>query len=76
VMRQGLAVAVAGLLAGCLLAAVAVNLIAGALYGVRPGDSVSWLGAAVLLVSVAALANFIPAWRASRVDPSTALRTE
>jgi macrolide transport system ATP-binding/permease protein len=76
VMRQGLTVALAGLLAGCVLAAAAVNLIAGALYGVRPGDPVSWLAASALLMTVAALANFIPAWRASRVDPSIALRTE
>jgi len=76
VMRQGLTVAVAGLLAGAMLAAFAARLIAGALYGVRTSDPVSWIGAAVVLLGVSALANLVPAWRAARVDPSEALRTE
>jgi predicted permease len=76
VMRQGLIVATAGLAAGCLLAAAAARAIAGALYGVTAADPVSWLAAAVVLLSVSALANFIPARRASRVDPSEALRIE
>jgi predicted permease len=75
-MQQGLLVAVAGLIAGCLLAAVAARLIAGALYGVSAADPLSWIAAASLLLGVSALANFIPAWRATRVDPSDALRTE
>jgi putative ABC transport system permease protein len=69
-------VAVAGLLAGAMLAAFAARLIAGALYGVRTSDPVSWIGAAVVLLGVSALANLVPAWRAARVDPSEALRTE
>jgi predicted permease len=76
VMRQGLTVAVAGLLAGAMLAAFAARLVAGALYGVRTSDPVSWIGAAVVLLGVSALANLVPAWRAARVDPSEALRTE
>jgi len=76
VMRQGLIVAIAGLAAGCLLAAAAARAIAGALYGVTAADPVSWVAAAVVLLSVSALANFIPARRASRVDPSEALRIE
>jgi putative ABC transport system permease protein len=76
VMQQGLLVAIAGLATGCALAAVAAHLIAGALYGVRPSDPVSWLIAVVVVLAVSALANFIPAWRASRVDPSIALRIE
>jgi putative ABC transport system permease protein len=75
-MQQGLLVAIAGLAAGCLLAAAAARAIAGALYGISAADPVSWLAAAGLLLSVSALANFIPAWRASRVDPATALRIE
>jgi ABC-type antimicrobial peptide transport system permease subunit len=76
VMRQGLLVAIAGLAAGCLLAAAAARAIAGALYGVTAADPVSWLAAAALLLSVSALANFIPARRASRVNPTEALRME
>jgi predicted permease len=80
VMRQGLLVAVAGLAAGCVLtaaiAAVAASMIASVLYRVSIADPFSWAGAAMILLSVSALANLIPAWRASRVDPSEALRIE
>jgi predicted permease len=76
VMQQGLLVAIAGLATGCVLAAAAARAIAGALYGVTAADPVSWLAAAALLLSVSALANFIPAWRASHVDPTEALRIE
>jgi putative ABC transport system permease protein len=80
VMRQGLLVALAGLAAGCALTAVvsvtAAQMIAGVLYRVSARDPFSWAGAAILLLVVSALANLIPAWRASRVDPSEALRIE
>ena len=45
------------------------RMVTGVLYGVSVGDPFSWLGAAALLLGVSALANLIPAWRASRVDP-------
>jgi predicted permease len=80
VMRQGLLVAVAGLAAGCAVTAVvavsAAKLVAGALYRVSVGDPFSWFGAALLLLVVSAIANLVPAWRASRVDPSEALRID
>ena len=76
VMRQGLGVAAAGLIAGCLLAIVAARAMADALYGVGAADPVSWVAAIVVLLTVSGLANFIPAWRAARVNPSVALRTE
>ena len=76
VMRQGLLVAVAGLLAGCLLAAAAARAIAGALYGVSSADPLSWLAAAVVLLVASAFANLVPAWRAAHIDPCEALRTE
>jgi predicted permease len=76
VMQQGLLVAVVGLVAGSLLAAVAARAIAGVLYGVSAADPLSWISAAVVLLGASALANLIPAWRAARVAPSDALRTE
>jgi predicted permease len=80
VMQQGLLVAAAGLVAGCAAAGVAAflaaRMIAGVLYSVGVADPFSWFGAAALLLAVSALANLIPAWRASRVDPSEALRSE
>jgi predicted permease len=80
VMQQGLLVAITGLLMGCLLSAAvalfASRLAPDVLYGVTAGDPVSWLAALVVLLGVSALANFVPAWRASRVDPTEALRIE
>jgi hypothetical protein len=46
------------------------------LFGVAPLDPASWLGAALLLAAVAAVACWIPAWRAMRVDPAVTLRDE
>jgi putative ABC transport system permease protein len=76
VMREGLVVAVAGLVAGWALAVVAAIAVSRALYGVGAADPVSWIAAAMVILSVSTLANLIPAWRAARVDPSIALRTE
>ena len=76
VMREGLLVTAAGLIAGCLLAIIAARAIAGALYGVGAADATAWAIAIVILVSVSLLANLIPASRAARVNPSIALRTE
>ena len=80
VMRQGLLVAAAGLIVGCVatavVALVGARLITGVLYHVSVSDPFSWVGAATVLLAVSALANLIPAWRASRVDPSEALRIE
>ena len=76
VMRQGLTVAGAGIVAGLLLAWVAARAIAAGLYGVSATDPIAWSTALTLSLMSAAAANFIPARRASSVDPSVALRTE
>src|SRR5205823_13818576 len=57
VMRQGLAVAGAGLLAGSLVAIAAARVVAGALYGIGAADPLSWAGAAAMVLGVSALAN-------------------
>jgi predicted permease len=76
VMRQGMSVAATGLVAGLLLAWLGARAVAGVLYGVGALDPAAWLAAVALSIASAAAANFIPAWRASQVDPSIALRTE
>ena len=76
VMRQGLSVASAGLAVGLLLAWLAARAIVSGLYGVSAMDPAAWSAAVGLSLISAAAANFIPARRASRVDPSIALRTE
>ena len=75
-MRQGFAIVAAGLLAGLLLAAGAASALRGLLYGITPFDAVAWGMAIAAMIAAAALANFIPARRAMRVDPMTALRIE
>ena len=69
VLRQGLGLAIAGLVAGLILGAAATRIIAGALSGVGVADPVAWGTAAGVLFSAAILANAIPAWRAVRIDP-------
>ncbi|MGH9824072.1 MAG: FtsX-like permease family protein, partial [Blastocatellia bacterium] len=76
VMRQGLGLAVVGAAAGLVCALIVSHLMAALLYGVRPTDPLTFVGVAILLIGVAALACYIPARRAIRVDPLVALRYE
>jgi putative ABC transport system permease protein len=76
VMRQGLALAAVGVGVGAVLALGAAKAVAGALYGVSFVDPIAWSAAIVTLLVVSALANLLPARRASVVDPSSALRSE
>jgi predicted permease len=76
VLRQGLGLATAGAAVGLVGAVVVSHLMARLLYGVRPTDPLTFAGVALLLVGVAALACYIPARRAIRVDPLIALRHE
>jgi ABC-type antimicrobial peptide transport system permease subunit len=76
IMRHGLGVAAAGVAAGSVLAWLAARGVAASLYGVGAADPAAWAGAIAVLLSAAALANYIPARRASRVDPSVALRLQ
>jgi predicted permease len=76
VLRESLFVTLLGILAGVPSALMLTRLIGKFLYGVKPNDPLSISGAVVLMVGVAALAAWIPAHRASRVDPMAALRHE
>jgi hypothetical protein len=64
----------AGVLIGAGTSVWASNLVAALLFGVEPRDPVTVIGAALLLASVAAVAGWVPAWRASRIDPAEVLR--
>jgi ABC-type antimicrobial peptide transport system permease subunit len=76
VVRQGAGLVIAGLLGG-LLAAAAVRKVATELvYGVTPGDPLTYLVAASAFTVVALAAVTIPARRATRVEPVRALRCE
>lgn len=76
VVRQGMVAVGIGIALGLAAAAVATGLMAGLLYQVRATDPVTFVGVPVLLAGVALLACYIPARRATRVDPATALRAD
>ena len=65
-----------GLIAGSAVSAAASRLITSRLYGLSPNDPATLATALVGLAIVAALATWLPAYRASRVDPLVALRQE
>jgi len=75
-MRQGMRIVGIGLIAGVILAAGVTQLIGFLLLGMNPFDPASYAGAATLLLAVTALAMYVPARRAVRVDPLAALRTD
>ncbi len=74
--RQGLAVVVAGLALGLLIAAAIGHLAADFLINTSPTDAVTYLGVSLVLALAAMVACYIPARRATRVDPVVALRNE
>jgi predicted permease len=80
VMREGLALAMIGVAIGVPSALAAARLassqISGLLFGLKASDPLTMAAAAVLLALVAAIAGYLPARRASRVDPMVALRNE
>ncbi|MBZ5618980.1 MAG: hypothetical protein LAQ69_09690 [Acidobacteriia bacterium] len=76
VVRQGMVPVAAGLGVGLVCALFTGRLIASQLYGVASNDPVTMGGVAMLLLAVAQCACWIPARRATRIDPPTALRFE
>jgi ABC-type antimicrobial peptide transport system permease subunit len=74
VVRQGVLLAVGGVTIGLLLALGLSRLVTRLLYGVDPADPLTFVMIPFVLLVIAALATFVPAWRASRVDPVEALR--
>jgi putative ABC transport system permease protein len=74
--RRGLALTLGGLALGLALSMVAVRLIATLIYGFQPNHAMAGVAVSVILLAVAALACFVPARRASRLDPVVALQHE
>ncbi len=76
VVWHGMKLAVAGIALGLGTAFVLTHLIASLLFGVEPWDPMAFVAAPLVLIAVTLVAVWIPAKRASRVDPMQALRTE
>jgi putative ABC transport system permease protein len=76
VVRQGMGLALGGLLAGFVAAAAVTRLAAGLLVNVSATDPLIFGGAALFLVLVALAASYVPAMRATRIDPNVALHCQ
>jgi predicted permease len=76
VLGEGLRLALFGAIVGLTLAFGVTRVLRGLLFQIEPLDPVSLFGAAATLVAAALLATYLPAWRATRVDPAEVLRAE
>jgi putative ABC transport system permease protein len=76
VVGQSMMLVLLGGVSGTMLALALTRLVASWLYEVRPTDPVTFVGVALLLIFVALLASYIPARRATKIDPMEALRYE
>ncbi len=76
IVRGGLGLAIVGVAIGTAAAAALAPALQSLLFGVKPLDAPTFASVALLLLAVAALATYIPARRATQIDPMTALRTE
>jgi predicted permease len=76
VLGEGLRLALFGAMAGLTLAFIVTRVLRGLLFQIEPLDPVSLFGAAAILVAAAMVATYLPARRATRVDPVEVLRAE
>ena len=76
VLSDAMTVTAIGALAGLAVALASTRVLSSLLYGLTARDPATFGGAAAVLLVVTAIAAFVPAWRASRVDPMSALREE
>jgi ABC-type antimicrobial peptide transport system permease subunit len=76
VLRESILLVAAGIAIGIAAALGAGRLIASQLFGLEPTDAATMLGAIVLVAIVSVVAGYLPARRATRVEPMVALRYE
>ncbi len=76
VLRRAMAVSLVGSAVGLAVALIASHLARSLLFDVSPTDPVALLAACGVLLAVASIAAYVPAYRASRIHPARALRTE
>jgi len=75
VIREGLGLVLAGIVVGIGAAVVLTRVVSTLLFGITPTDPATFAGMALLFVLAGLAASYIPAHRASRIDPMAALRT-
>jgi putative ABC transport system permease protein len=75
-VKEGLRLALTGVALGIAGAFVLARFLASLLYGVKPGDPLTFIAVSLILTAVALVACYIPAWRAANIDPMVALRYE
>jgi predicted permease len=75
-LRQGVVLALAGLAIGIVAAIPLSRYVSAFLFGLTPGDPATFVGASLVFTLVAMLASYVPARRATNVDPTVALRAE
>ncbi len=76
IVLRTLGLGAAGLALGMAGARALARLLGSLLFGITAGDPVTFLEVGMLLMAVAAVAGYIPAWRASKIDPMAALRSD
>jgi putative ABC transport system permease protein len=76
VLRQGLTLSVLGVLIGLTGSVAATPLLPNFLYGVRPHDPLTLIAVSVFLIGITLVASYVPARRATKVDPMVTLRHE
>jgi ABC-type antimicrobial peptide transport system permease subunit len=75
-VRQGLKLVGAGMILGLAAAFLLTRVMATLLYGISATDPMTFIGISLVLLAVAVLASYVPALRATKVDPITALRAQ
>jgi putative ABC transport system permease protein len=76
VLSHGAVLTIVGIVAGLIGAAAISRVMSTLLFGISTMDILTFAAAPVILAGIALLASYVPAWRATRVDPVVALREE
>jgi putative ABC transport system permease protein len=75
-VKQGLRLVSVGMLLGLVAAFLLTRVLASLLFGISATDPITFIGISLVLLAVAILASYVPALRATKVDPITALRVQ
>jgi ABC-type antimicrobial peptide transport system permease subunit len=76
IMQQGMTLAIVGIAVGVTAAFLLTRLMQSLLYEVKPGDPITFIVVPAVLLVVSLVASYLPAWRATKVSPLIALRTQ